>query len=134
MFRTARAIPIAPAREDPEVMRRAFDTVAEALSNGELVGIFPEGRITHDGEMNEFKPGIERLVERTPAAVIPMALSGLYGSFFSRKDGNAMSRPWRLLTRLRSHITLSLGKPVEPERVTASALRETVLALRGERR
>ena len=134
VFRTARAIPIAPAKDDPEMMRRALDQAAEALENGELVGIFPEGRITSDGEMKEFRGGIERMVKRTPAPVVPMALSGLWGSFFSRRGGSAMSKPLRLLTRFRSRIGLAVGEPVPPDRLHADELRRTVLALRGERR
>ena len=57
-FRTARAIPIAPAREDPETLERAYDAIAQALERGELVGIFPEGRLTRDGEIAEFRGGV----------------------------------------------------------------------------
>jgi 1-acyl-sn-glycerol-3-phosphate acyltransferase len=66
---------------------------AAALAAGELVGIFPEGRITADGEMNPFRPGITRILERNPVPVVPLALRGLWGSFFSRKDAAAMRRP-----------------------------------------
>ena len=52
--------------------------------NGEIVGIFPEGRLTRSGELNPFRPGIERIVAETPVPVVPMALHGLWGSFFSR--------------------------------------------------
>ncbi len=134
VFRAARCIPIAPAHEDAALMQRAFDEIAAVLEQGELVGIFPEGRITRDGELGEFRKGVERIVQRTPSIVVPMALSGLYGSFFSRKDGAAMTRPWRLLSEFRARITLNVGEPVPPAEVDAARLRETVLALRGDRR
>ena len=93
IFRSIRAIPIAPKREDEALMNRAFDDVASALENGEVVGIFPEGSITYTGEMDGFRSGIERIVERTPVPVVPVALRGLWGSFFSREGGAAMRRP-----------------------------------------
>ncbi|MBI1905463.1 MAG: MFS transporter [Rhodocyclales bacterium] len=132
VFRTSRAIPIASAKEDPAMMERAFDTVAEALAAGELVGIFPEGRITDTGELYPFRPGITRIIERTPVPVVPMALRGLWGSFFSRKDGPAMSKPFR--RGVFSPVELVASAPVPPAAVTPEGLQATVSALRGERR
>lgn len=130
VFRTSRAIPIASAKEDPEMMERAFDEVAKALEAGELVGIFPEGRITHDGEINPFRPGIVRIVERTPVPVVPMALRGLWGSFFSRKGGPAMTRPLR--RGVFNRIELLAAAPVAPEAVAAEHLQGVVAGLRGD--
>ncbi|MDA0191150.1 MAG: MFS transporter, partial [Proteobacteria bacterium] len=116
VFRESRAIPIAPAREDPAMMERAFDEVARALEAGELVGLFPEGRITDTGELHPFRPGIRRIVERTPVPVVPLALRGLWGSFFSRKDGPAMRRPLR--RGLFSRIELAGAPAVPPGEAT----------------
>jgi 1-acyl-sn-glycerol-3-phosphate acyltransferase len=127
-FRDAKAIPIAPAHESVAMMRAAFDRVARELEEGELVCIFPEGKITADGEMNPFKPGIEKIVQRTPVPVIPIALVGMWGSFFSRKGGPAMRRPFR---RFWSRIELVVGEPVAPEHVKASDLAGRVAALGG---
>lgn len=132
VFRESRAIPIAPAREDPAMMERAFDEVARALEAGELVGLFPEGRITDTGELHPFRPGIRRIVERTPVPVVPLALRGLWGSFFSRKDGPAMRRPLR--RGLFSRIELAGAPAVPPGEATPERLQAIVLALRGERR
>src|SRR5690606_12689074 len=74
VFRTSRAIPIAPSREDPELLESADEEIARALEAGDLVAIFPEGRITDSGEMNPFRPGIRRILERTPVPVVPLAL------------------------------------------------------------
>jgi hypothetical protein len=131
VFRTMRAIPIAPAKEDAARKEHAFAEVREALGEGEIVGIFPEGRLTGDGEMQPFRPGIERIVAESPVPVIPMALQGLWGSFFSRSyQGKAMRR-WR---GAFSRIALVVGKPIPAAQVTLEMLRERVLALRGERR
>ena len=60
---------------------------------GEIVGIFPEGKLTETGELNPFRPGVQQIVAATPVPVVPMALSGLWGSFFSRSHrGSAMRR------------------------------------------
>lgn len=132
VFRESRAIPIAPAKEDPAMMERAFDEVSQALAAGDLVGIFPEGKITADGEINPFRPGIARILERNPVPVVPLALQGLWGSTFSRKDGPAFSRPFR--RGIFSAITLLAAPPVAPELARPETLQATVAALRGERR
>jgi 1-acyl-sn-glycerol-3-phosphate acyltransferase len=129
VFRTAGAIPIAPAREDSKILERAYERVAEYLAAGEVVGIFPEGQLTPDGEIGSFKTGIERIIRRTPAPVIPMALRGLWGSFFSHRYGKAMGH---LPRRFWSKIELLVGEPIPPEQATSTLLRERVMALRGE--
>ena len=128
IFRTARAIPIAPAKENPEMLKRAYDSVADALAAGDLICIFPEGKMTGDGELNPFRPGIKHIIQRTPIPVIPMALSGLWGSFFSRKGAPAMKK---LPRRFWSKIRLRVGAAVPSDHAKAATLQEKVLALRG---
>jgi hypothetical protein len=130
IFRTGGAIPIAPRKVDPAMMDRAFAEVARALRGGHLVGIFPEGRITDTGELHPFRPGIQRIVEETPVPVVPLALRGLWGSFFSRKGGAAMTRPFRRAPFAR--IGLVAGPAVAPAAATPEMLRAQVLALRGD--
>jgi 1-acyl-sn-glycerol-3-phosphate acyltransferase len=129
VFRTGRAIPIASRKEDPALLERAYDEVARALEAGELVCIFPEGRITTTGDLSPFRPGIERIVARTPVPVVPLALRGLWGSFFSRMGGPAMRRPFR---RFWSRIEVVAGPPIPPEFATAAALQARVAELRGD--
>jgi 1-acyl-sn-glycerol-3-phosphate acyltransferase len=131
IFRTMRAIPIAPAKEDAALKERAFKDAADALKAGEIVCIFPEGRITDNGEMSNFRPGLQRILEQAPVPVVPMALRGLWGSFFSRSyRGRAMRR----LRGLYSRIGLAAGPPLAPEQATPETLQQAVLALRGDRR
>lgn len=130
VFKASGAIPIAPAKEDAELKQRAFDEIAAALAAGELVAIFPEGGITSDGELAPFKPGITQILERTPVPVVPLALSGLWGSVFSRKDGRAFSRPWK--ARPFRRIALRAGSPLAAPALNPDSLRDTVLLLRGE--
>ncbi|MDQ5902750.1 MAG: hypothetical protein QG672_336, partial [Pseudomonadota bacterium] len=130
IFRHTRAIPIAPAKEDPAMMEEAFEEVSRALNEGELVGIFPEGRITDTGELYPFRPGVTRILGRNPVPVIPLALQGLWGSFFSRKDGPAMSKPLR--RGLFSKIAVVGASPVAPAAATPEHLQEIVAGLRGD--
>jgi 1-acyl-sn-glycerol-3-phosphate acyltransferase len=129
IFRTMRAIPIAPAKEDATLKERAFAEAADALKAGEVVCIFPEGKITDNGELNRFRPGLQRILEKEPVPVIPMALRGLWGSFFSRSSGG---KAMRRLRGLFSKIALVVGPPVAPARATPELLQETVRALRGD--
>ena len=128
IFRHCGAIPIASAKEDLVMMEKAFAEVATALENGELVGIFPEGGITADGEVQVFRSGISRILAANPVPVVPLALSGLWGSYFSRVDGHAMKTPFR--RGLFSSIVLRAGVPLAAD-VTPAQLREQVRALRG---
>jgi len=129
-FRTVRAIPIAPAREDADALQSAYDAIAKALADGELVGLFPEGRLTRDGEMGPFRPGIAQILARSPVPVLPMALSGLWHSLFSRQPGR-LRRAGHLLYR---KVALAIGAPVAPESATPEKLHAAVLQLRGESR
>ena len=127
IFRTAGTVPIAGRNEDLLIYDAAFKKIAEYLRNGEVVCIFPEGKLTTDGELNEFKAGIEQIIAQNPVPVIPMALQGLWGSFFSRDPHKG------LFKRLWSRITLVAGAPVVPEAVKRELLQSQVAALRGER-
>ena len=130
IFRTARAIPIAPAREDPAALQKAFDRIDAELADGEVVCIFPEGKLTRSGEMNEFKRGVEKILERRPVPVIPMALRGLWGSFFSHRDGKpAMTQPPK---RFWSRIEVVVTAPVPGDDASATGLQKIVAGLRGE--
>lgn len=130
VFREGRAIPIAPAKEDPQMLERAYEEVAKALADGDLVGIFPEGGITETGDIMPFKSGVTRILDRSPVAVVPMALQGLWHSFFSRKDGPAMTRLERFKPFRK--VGLVVGQPMPAETVTPDRLRDTIVALRGE--
>ncbi|WP_271103643.1 MFS transporter [Pseudomonas tohonis] len=128
IFRTAGTVPIAGRSEDLLVYDRAFKKIDEYLKAGEVVCIFPEGKLTTDGEINEFKNGVERILEQNPVPVIPMALQGLWGSFFSRDPGKG------LFKRFWSRINLVAGAPLAPETVDRLSLQAQVAALRGDLR
>lgn len=130
IFRTARAIPIAPAKEDPFLMEKAYIEIAQALHEGDLICIFPEGKLTTTGEMNEFRGGIAKILERSKVPVIPMALRGLWGSLLTRDASNLFERSFA--RGPRSHLALAVGAPVDPVQATPEYLQQQVLALRGD--
>ncbi len=130
VFKTARAIPIAGRKEDPEMFEQAFVQMEKAIEDGDVLCIFPEGQITATGEFNPFRPGIERLLEARPAPVIPVALQGLWGSMFSRKGGRAF---FKLPRKLFARIGLVLGDPIPAAQAKADVLEKKVLELRGSR-
>ena len=130
IFRTARAIPIAPAKEDQFLMEKAYIEIAQALHEGDLVCIFPEGKLTSTGEMNEFRGGIAKILERSKVPVIPMALRGLWGSLLTRDSGNLFERSFA--RGPRSQLALAVGAPVDPHQATPEYLQQQVLALRGD--
>ncbi|KRD31886.1 MULTISPECIES: MFS transporter [unclassified Lysobacter] len=130
IFRTAKAIPIAGARENPEIMRRAFEEIEAALADGQIVGIFPEGALTKDGEIAKFKSGVEHILEKQPVPVIPMALRGMWTSMWSHRDSR-MSR-MRVPRRFRAQVEVVAAAPVDGAAASAEGLEAQVRALRGD--
>ncbi len=131
IFRTGGAIPICSPKEDAQAYQRAMDSIADALDRGQLLCLFPEGKLTHDGEIDTFRQGVERILERNPVPVVPMALRGLWKSFFSRSNGGAFRRPFRPGWR---KVAVVAGKPITAELAKAEHLQALVASLRGEER
>jgi 1-acyl-sn-glycerol-3-phosphate acyltransferase len=135
LFRLAKAIPIAPRAEDPGLYDAAFAAASKVLREGDLLAIFPEGGLTRNGELQVFKGGLMKIIENAErdgidVPVIPMALSNLWGSFFSRIEGSAMSHPFR--RGIFSRVGLSVGKPVAAADVSPELLQAKVAALLSE--
>ena len=129
-FRLCKAIPIAPQKEDPVAYEQAFERARAVLNEGDLLCLFPEGAITRDGKMQPFKGGIMKILETNPVPVVPAALHNLWGSFFSRIDGAAMSKPFR--RGLFNPVGLVVGPAIAPEQVTPEGLQATVQSLLDE--
>jgi len=127
IFKTANAIPIAGVKENPALMKEAFEQVAQALNDEEIVCIFPEGKITHDGALNPFKKGVIKILDKTPVPVVPLALKGLWGSFFSRKQGAAMTRVFP--RGLFNKIELEAGDLIDSDKITIETLHTSVAKL-----
>jgi len=130
IFRTGKAIPIAGRSENPEILENAYCSMHDVLEAGDVLGIFPEGKITADGEINEFKRGIDKIIAQQPVPVVPVALCNMWGSLFSRRDPLHKRRPYKFW----SLIELRIGKAIPPEEVSAERLQQEVQKLRGEDR
>jgi 1-acyl-sn-glycerol-3-phosphate acyltransferase len=122
-FRDMSVIPICSVKEDERLLEAAFARISAELRQGELVCLFPEGRLTTSGEIGAFRAGIERVLRDDPVPVIPMHLAGLWGSVFSRY------RPRRLLRRFRTRVRLEVGAPLSPQGASAALIEARVRAL-----
>ncbi|MBY0407085.1 MAG: 1-acyl-sn-glycerol-3-phosphate acyltransferase [Rickettsiales bacterium] len=120
-----RSIPIAYNRKSVE---KAFDEISEGLKAGDVICIFPEGSLTFTGSLGRFRPGIEFIIRRDAVPVVPMALSGMWGSVFSRKYRKSRFRMWPRQWRRR--VTVVCGPPIPPEQVSVNYLQEVVLKLK----
>lgn len=126
LFRHAGVIPICSPKQDEATYLQAFESIHSALADGELVCIFPEGQLTPDGELGEFKSGIDNILSRDPVLVVPMALQGLWGSYFSHKDGHALAKWPR---RFWSRVTVTITDAVAAEHANKASLYTKVAQL-----
>lgn len=129
LFKAARTIPICSKQKDEAVYEAAFAAIQRELAQGNLVCIFPEGRLTKTGDIDSFRPGIERILSETPVPVVPMALQGLWGSFFSHHGKGA----FKFKGRFWSKVTLIASEAVPAEQASAAALEAKVRALRADK-
>ena len=129
LFRLVGAIPVESDRRDPGSVRRALEEVSRALRDGEVVMLFPEGRLTPDGEVHAFRRGLETILARDPVPVIPAGLAGLWGSWTSHCDGPALSKRPR---RFRARVALHFGRPIPPRLARRALLEGQVRRLKAE--
>lgn len=131
LFKVMGAIPIASAKEDAGLLDSAYEQIAQTLQDGELVCIFPEGGLSPDGEIQTFKHGIEKILKRTPVPVVPMALQGLWGTWFSRQAGRAMKglpRNWMKKIHVLS------GTLIEYKQANLANIESKIRLLRSDQR
>ena len=126
VFKWAKTIPICSPKQDIDTYNKAFEQIQHELNEGELVCIFPEGKITKDGTLNEFRGGIEKILKNNPVPVVPMALTGLWGSFFSHKDGHAFTTKPR---RFWSRVGLIVDEPIAAQEASANTLQTKVQSI-----
>lgn len=128
LFKAARTIPICSKQKNEAVYEAAFAAIKRELEQGNLVCIFPEGRLTKSGDIDSFRPGIERILAETPVPVVPMALQGLWGSFFSHHGNGAFKFKGRFWSRVK--LTASVAVPAQ--QASATELERQVRLLRGD--
>ncbi|MCU4675849.1 MFS transporter [Catenovulum sp. 2E275] len=122
-FKHAKVIPICPPRQNRETYDQAFMSIKQALESDEVVCIFPEGRLTPNGQLSPFKKGIERILANNPVPVIPVGLTGLWGSFFSHKNGHALTK---LPSRFWSKVNVEIEPAIAAPQVTAERLQDKI--------
>jgi acyl-[acyl-carrier-protein]-phospholipid O-acyltransferase/long-chain-fatty-acid--[acyl-carrier-protein] ligase len=103
-----RAIPIS-SQLRPREMLQSLREASNAIREGEVVCIFPEGQITRIGQMLPFQRGMERIMKNVEAPIIPVNLDGVWGSIFSFEGGKFL---WKFPRTFRHPITISFGKPM----------------------
>jgi 1-acyl-sn-glycerol-3-phosphate acyltransferase len=101
---------VIPIDSGPKKVKRALDEARQALDNGEIVGIFPEGGITRTGHLQAFKPGLMRIVDGIDVPVIPVYLDELWGSIFSFHGGRFF---WKWPRKWPYRISIHFGPPVQ---------------------
>lgn len=130
IFRTGKAIPIASRDDDPTILDSAYQQIHQVLRARDVLGIFPEGAITRDGEMQPFKSGVCKIIAEQPVPVVPIALCNLWGSMFSRRDSFWKRRPYKLWSR----IEVRVGAAIPANELTVERLQQAVAQLRGDDR
>ncbi len=127
--KACKAIPV--DANDRTSIRNAFSKVSEHLDNGDIVCVFPEGQLTFDGEIAPFMRGIDLIIKRSNVTVIPVALQGLWGSYFSREGGVALLK-WP--KRFWSQVTIVAGECLSSQEANSQLLYQQVTQLRGDRK
>ncbi|TDR50631.1 1-acyl-sn-glycerol-3-phosphate acyltransferase [Halomonas ventosae] len=129
LFRLVGAIPVDADRRDPGSVRRALIEVSHALRQGEVVMVFPEGRLTPDGEVHPFRRGLELILARDAVPVVPAGLAGLWGSWTSHHGGKALTKPPR---RFRARVALFFGEPLPAGEASRRNVEARVRSLKAE--
>ena len=120
-------IPIA-SDQGPREMIHALRRATEALKNGEIVCIFPEGQMTRIGQMLPFRRGMERIIKGVDVPIIPVNLDGVWGSIFSFSGGRFL---WKFPRRIPYPVRVTFGKPLPPTS-TSQEVRRVVQDLGAE--
>jgi acyl-[acyl-carrier-protein]-phospholipid O-acyltransferase/long-chain-fatty-acid--[acyl-carrier-protein] ligase len=107
-------------------MAESIRLAREALHDGEIVCIFPEGNITRSGEMEEFRPGFLSILKDADTPLVPAYLDGLWGSIFSFERGKFF---WKCPKRWRYPVTIRFGRPLR-QPAGAEEVRQAVQALK----
>ena len=112
----------------PREMIQSLRTATQALKDGEIVCIFPEGQMTRIGQMLPFRRGMERIIKGVDVPIIPANLGGVWGSVFSFERGRFL---WKLPRKLPYPVTVTFGKPM-PSATSAQDVRQAVQELGAE--
>src|SRR6202171_2249884 len=120
-------IPIA-SDQGPREMIHSLRLATDALKNGEIVCIFPEGQMTRIGQMLPFRRGMERIIKGVDVPIIPVNLDGVWGSIFSFSGGRFL---WKFPRRIPYPVRVTFGNPM-PSTSTSMEVRRAVQDLGAE--
>jgi acyl-[acyl-carrier-protein]-phospholipid O-acyltransferase/long-chain-fatty-acid--[acyl-carrier-protein] ligase len=109
--------------------KEAIQKAADAVAEGGVVCIFPEGQLTRSGCMNELKRGFEMIARKAKCPVVPVYMDGLWGSIFSFERGKFIYK-WPY--RMKYGVTVAWGEPMHAREATAVAVREKLSQLSAE--
>ncbi|HMP71859.1 MAG TPA: acyl-[ACP]--phospholipid O-acyltransferase [Kiritimatiellia bacterium] len=124
LFRLMGVIPIS-MQDPPKKILASLHEARKALEEGFMVCIFAEGALTRTGQLQDFRPGLERIVKGTAFPIVPIYIGGAWGSRFSHYfHGLPIPKPWRW----RYPITVMVGTPLPPD-TPAWRVRQAVMEL-----
>jgi len=121
VYKLTGTIPVSPANA-LETIRR----VSQALKDGELVLIFPEGGISRTGHLMKLQRGFEMMARKAGVPVVPVAHDGLWGSLFSFSDNKYLIKSPRIM---RTAVTVVWGNPIPADQADAATVRQALLDL-----
>jgi acyl-[acyl-carrier-protein]-phospholipid O-acyltransferase / long-chain-fatty-acid--[acyl-carrier-protein] ligase len=123
----AKMLKIIPIASDqaPRELIHSLRAASEALRNGEVVCIFPEGEITRIGQMLPFRRGFERIIKGIDVPIIPVNIEGIWGSIFSFTRGHFL---WKWPRTIPYPVRITFGAPL-PSTATAPEVRQAVQQL-----
>src|SRR5271154_1239400 len=126
----AKILGVIPISSDqgPREMIHSLRRATQALQDGELVCIFPEGQMTRIGQMMPFRRGMERIIKGVDVPIIPVNLDGVWGSIFSFAGGRFL---WKLPRHLPYPVRVTFGAPL-PSTATSREARQAVQDLGAE--
>jgi len=123
----------------PKSIGQALKTIQKGLADGDAIGIFCEGGISRSGQILGFKRGLEWLLERVEAPILPVHIDGLWGSLLSFSEGRYFTKRPR---GFRRPLTVLFGTPLPVgahpdearralQELTAASVRSRMLAARA---
>ncbi|MES2662136.1 MAG: MFS transporter [Pseudomonadota bacterium] len=126
VFKLTRSIPINSKANDSATYHQAFETITNALNQGEIICIFPEGSLTYDGQIRSFRSGLLKILQEHPATIVPIGLNGLWESVFSRQRRPILKK---IFSSLRRRVGINVGDPIAADDVDLDQLRQKVQQL-----
>ncbi len=120
LFRLIKAVPISNTSSKSSMIK-----IANELDNGNSIVLFPEGSISLNGHLGEFKRGFEKILEFTKrdVVVVPFYIRGLWESMFSKANQKFKN------SKKTNSVTVCFAKSLKKEFATAKRVKEEVFLL-----